>query len=115
MQPFENQQKSDGNNNLTHTITNSLFISCKQLNILFIFKTICLSVPSKKKKKLCSKDGKTSCPCKVAVIEYTNMYKNSIIHSWYSSLERLTGLCCDASLFHQCSCDAGKQSNKNMT
>lgn len=67
MQPFENQQKSDGNNNLTHTITNSLFISCKQLNILFIFKTICLSVPSK--------DGKTSCPCKVAVIEYTNMYK----------------------------------------
>lgn len=50
MQPFENQQKSDGNNNLTHTITNSLFISCKQLNILFIFKTICLSVPSKKKK-----------------------------------------------------------------
>lgn len=50
MQPFENQQKSDGNNNLTHTITNSLFISCKQLNILFIFKTICLSVPSKEKK-----------------------------------------------------------------
>lgn len=50
MQPFENQQKSDGNNKLTHTITNSLFISCKQLNILFIFKTICLSVPSKKKK-----------------------------------------------------------------
>lgn len=50
MQTFENQQKSDGNNNLTHTITNSLFISCKQLNILFIFKTICLSVPSKKKK-----------------------------------------------------------------
>lgn len=48
MQPFENQQKSDGNNNLTHTITNSLFISCKQLNILFIFKTIC----TKQEKKI---------------------------------------------------------------
>lgn len=58
MQPFENQQKSDGNNNLTHTITNSLFISGKQLNILFIFKTICLSVPSKKKKKYVQKMAK---------------------------------------------------------
>lgn len=58
MQPFENQQKSDGNNNLTHTITNSLFISCKQLNILFIFKTICLSVPSKKKNNYVQKMAK---------------------------------------------------------
>lgn len=58
MQPFENQQKSDGNNNLTHTITNSLFISCKQLNILFIFKTICLSVPNKKKKNYVQKMAK---------------------------------------------------------
>lgn len=58
MQPFENQQKSDGNNNLTHTITNSLCISCKQLNILFIFKTICLSVPSKKKNKYVQKMAK---------------------------------------------------------
>lgn len=58
MQPFENQQKSDGNNNLTHTITNSLFISCKQLNILFIFKTICLSVPSNNKNNYVQKMAK---------------------------------------------------------
>lgn len=58
MQPFENQQKSDGNNNLTHTITNSLFISCKQLNILFIFKTICLLYQARKKNNYVQKMAK---------------------------------------------------------